>query len=336
MIVWVLIDDKVGSNKQSIAIANKLFNKFIIKKISYNCLIKIPNIFRQSSLIGIDTKSSSNIFDKLPNVVISAGRRLSSVALNIKKRNSKLNKKTFLINIMNPNLSLKKFDIIILPKHDFLKQKTDNVIEMVGSLNELNIDFVNKEYEKDNIYKQQILSNNFTSPFISLFIGGDTKNFQFDIQKFEKIILTLKKIVLSINGTILISTSRRTNINCINIIKTHFKNYSNCIFYEYNSNDNLNNPYYVFLKLSKFIIVTADSISMMTEFCSINNNVYICDPINKLPKKHKYLLDYLITNSYATLFDEKTIELETKNNILLSETDRVAQLIKKKYDFNFI
>ena len=113
MIVWALTDERVGGNNQSIAVAEKLSPYYIIKKINYNSLIFLPNIIRRGSLLGVDKGTSDNIEQDLPDVVVCAGRRLSSVALNIKKRSGG---RAFVINIMNPNMSFKLYypNMIIL------------------------------------------------------------------------------------------------------------------------------------------------------------------------------------------------------------------------------
>ena len=46
MLVWVLTDDRTGSNNQSIAIAESLSNNCVVKKISYNFFVKLPNFLR--------------------------------------------------------------------------------------------------------------------------------------------------------------------------------------------------------------------------------------------------------------------------------------------------
>ena len=86
MIVWVLTDDRIGSNNQSLSIGESIDRNYVIKKIVYNKLIVLPNFIRQSSLIGINKEKSDKINSDFPDIVICAGRRLSSIALNIKKR----------------------------------------------------------------------------------------------------------------------------------------------------------------------------------------------------------------------------------------------------------
>ena len=115
MRVWILTDDRTGGNNQSIAVGESLSTDCIVKKISYNFFVKLPNFIRKDTLIGVNKKESSDIQKDLPDVVVCAGRRLSSIALYIKKLSKG---KTFVINILNPNLPYDKFNLVLLPFHD--------------------------------------------------------------------------------------------------------------------------------------------------------------------------------------------------------------------------
>ena len=320
-IIWVLTDDRIGSNNQSIALAEKLSNNFIVKNIKYNFLIKIPNIIRQSTLIGVDKKKSDDINNNFPDIIISAGRRLSSVALNIKKKS---NKKIFLINILNPNLNFKKFDLVILPKHDnFNIEKYNNIIEINGSLTK-----INKELMDLDVKKWAPFFNNYKKPFISFLIGGDTKNYKFDNEKFESIIKHISKLINNINGTLLLNTSRRTNNQCLSILKK----YITCDYYFYNWQEKLGNdsPYFSFLGLSDYIIVTADSMSMISDACSTGKPVYVYIPTDKISKKHLNFVNIMKKENYIKLFNENLIEFEKYFYTPLNEVERIANIVKDR------
>lgn len=329
MSVWVLVDDRIGSNNQSIAIAEQLSKNYVIKNIKYNCFIKIPNFIRQNSLLGIDLKNSDNIFEDLPDIVICAGRRLSSLALNIKKRN---NNKTFIINIMDPNLNYTKFDLVILPKHDCINKKYENIIETYGSLNRINKDKIESEIK---IWENKFI--NYKRSIISFIIGGDTKNYNFDLDNFKEAFENIINIVKNMDGFLCISSSRRTSQNCINIIKntiTKYKFDKNCYFYNWKDENGNNNPYYALLGVSDFIITTADSISMISESCSTGKPVYVYIPNTNLSKKHFRFYKDMLNNNYIKEFNKDTSKLEEYSYTPLNEVLRVVKIIKNKYKGN--
>ena len=331
MIVWVLTDDRVGSNNQSIAIAERLSDYYIIKKILYNSFIGLPNFIRGSSLIGVDKINSSNILDELPDVVICAGRRLSSVALNIKKRNRN---RTFIINLMNPNLSYEKFDLLLLPKHDNTPQKfidMGNVVETNGGLNGINEAKIEAEIEK---WSKFFIG--YKRPIVSLIIGGDTKNYKYNPNDFGHMITKVSDIVNGISGTLLITTSRRTSKECLNKIRQKVT----CDYYLYDwkwendsrnlTRNNLGNPYYSLLGLSNYLIVTGDSISMISESCATGNPIYLYMPKHTLSKKHYRFCELMVEQGYTRELNENTVKFEDYNYKPLNELDRVVNIICEK------
>ncbi len=332
MVIWILTDNRIGSNNQSIAIGESLGGYCIKKNIVYNKMILLPNIVRQSSLLGIDKKNSDNIFDDLPDVVICAGRRLSSVALNIKKRS---NNKTFVINIMNPNLNFKKFDLIILPKHDctnkHILDKCKNIIETNGTLNRVNREKICEENSKWNEFFK-----NYKHPLYSLIIGGDTKDYKFDPGYFGKMVKKLSEIVIKAGGSLLITTSRRTSDLCIKEMKLNLR----CNYYLYdwkleNDESNMNknklgNPYYALMGISDFLIVTGDSMSMVSECCSTGKPVYIYMPEDSMAKKHKLFCNNLLKNGIVKVFNDLTEEIEHYNYVPLDEVNRIKNVINNK------
>ena len=333
MIVWALIDDRIGSNNQSIAISEGLSRYYLVKKIVYNSFIKLPNFIRGSSLIGINVKASDDIKTEIPDVVVCAGRRLSSVALNIKKRSGG---KTFVINLMNPNISFSKFDLLILPKHDNTPKQLlskGNIFEINGAISRANTQKIKTELDK---WKK--FFKDYKKPIVSLIVGGDTKDYKFDPKEFGMMVSNLSNIVNKLSGTLLITTSRRTSAECVNKIKRKI----NCDYYLYDwklENDPKNliknplgNPYYAFLGFSDFLVVTGDSISMVSEVCSTGRSTYVYMPKNSLGVKHLRFCSEMVKEGYIKEFTKNTVNLEKYTYKPLNELERVINFIYKKLE----
>lgn len=332
MLVWILTDNRIGSNNQSIAVGESLSDNCVKKNIVYNKFIFLPNLIRQNTLLGINRKKSDNIYDNLPDVVICAGRRLSSVALNIKKRSKG---KAFVINIMHPNLNFGKFDLVILPKHDCtssnILNKYQNIIETNGTLNRVNREKIAEENNKWNDFFKD-----YKHPLFSLIIGGDTKDYKFNPDDFGNMVKKLSDIVSKVNGSLLITTSRRTSDLCVEKMKSNL----HCEYYLYdwkfendeaNSNKNeLGNPYYALLGISDFLIITGDSMSMVSEGCSTGKPVYIYMPENSMAKKHKLFCNNLIQNGLAKEFNNSIDNIESYEYTPLDEISRIKNIINSK------
>lgn len=328
MKIWVLTDNRIGSNNQSLSLAEQINRKFTEKKIVYNSWIRLPNFIRQSTLWGVDVGKSSKMNKGYPDVLICAGRRLSSVALYIKKKSKG---KTFVINIMKPNLNFKKFDLLVIPQHDALKKNYANIVESIGCLNKVKKDRIKSETKK---WKKEF--SKLPRPLIGFSIGGDSKTRKFDPELFGKITKALSKITKKLGGSLLITTSRRTSSACVEALKTNLdcKNY----FYDWGDENSkpkdkknpLGSPYFAYMGASDFIVVTGDSMSMVSESCSTGKPVYIFAPEDNVGKKHLRFCKKLVKDGFAKFLTTKTSKFDKFKYKPLNEAKRISRLIKKK------
>ena len=137
-------------------------------------------------------------------------------------------------------------------------------------------------------------------------------------------------LVSKIKGTLFITTSRRTNSSCNEILKKYIEcdNY----FYDWNEQNGKNNPYLEFLEISDFIIATGDSISIISEVCSLGKTIYVYNPFKHIDRKHKLFINDMLENGFIKLFDKNIMEFKKNSYIPLDETTRIANFIKEKYD----
>lgn len=326
MKIWVLKDFKVGSSKQAEFLARSFTNDVVIKNIEYTKYIKLPNIIKPLT-VGIDFKKSDNLLndDNYPDMIIFSGRRLAGLSIYLKKYIYNKSKKTVkLISILNPNYSFKYFDFVVLPTHDKItKYKYNNILTFDGSLCINNL----SEKQKDIEFWTEKLEK-YNKPFYSLMIGGNTRKGELNIENFKKILELISEFVKQNNGTLLISTSRRTPQNCIDILT---KSNINCDYYLYKFGEvDVINPYYAFISLSDIVFLTADSISMIAEIATIGKPIYAYKPQELLEEKHSKFCNLLINKNIireiqvgdnieniSTFQFEKPNELEyIKNEIL--------------------
>ena len=169
--ILILADNRPGTYSQAIALAKEIGEEYEILNISYSKLAKIPNFLFSSSLFryNLETKNKLKNITKFPDIIISAGRRSVSSALYLKKK-SKNNAKV--IQIMDPNICVSKFDLVVLPKHDKAKEH-EKIVESIGAIVSIDKDKVEQDKEKFvDIFKE---SKNRAI----LLVGGPSKNSSF-------------------------------------------------------------------------------------------------------------------------------------------------------------
>lgn len=325
MKVWVLKDDRVGSYMQSIALAEKLGFGYETKDITYNKISNLPNFLIKSTLLGVNRKVSNDLTDEQPDIVIAAGRKLAPISLYIKNY---FKNHPYTIQIMRPNFNHNKFDAIILPTHDNYPEH-HNVIRMVGSLNKINPEFLEKQKEK---WKKEF--ENLQEPKIAVLIGGGSKKGVFTPEMASELANNISKIANNMKASLLVTTSRRTSDEAIASLKKSLCcKKKDCYFYDWKDSQ-IENPYFGYIAVADYIITTGDSLSMCAESCSTGKPVYIYAPNGICSEKHKKLHKDLYNRGYARPFNKDITELKHFSTKILQEVDRVSDTVNnriKKY-----
>ncbi len=324
-LVWVIADDKAGHRNQAIGVAKALGYPFVTKHLHYNRFAALPNVLK-FGLMGIDRTRSDVLLDPWPDIIISAGRRTLPVARYIKHQTQG---KAFWTNIMWPAGKRDDIDLIAAPAHD--EKTADNVVTIVGAPHNITPDFLAEQMQE-----WQDAFDHVTQPVITLLIGGNAGNKQFTTKHAHELLTMASTLTESIKGTLLVSTSRRTPQDVVDIFANNLK----CRHVFFDPNQEKDNPYFAFLHIANSIIITGDSISMCSEAASLGKPTFIYAPDTMTPEKHQKMHATLFKNNYASPFTVKrlgTIEQQLKNPHTTALTPRlnsaitVADAIKARY-----
>ena len=305
---WILSDNLVGHEKQSISLAEKLNINYKLIKIK-----KINFIKRNlSSFFNLEKKSFFK--PPYPKIIISCGKSTAYYSKMIKQ---KAKNKIFSIFIQKPPINLSNFDVVISPKHD--KCKGLNVIETQGALTKINSKYIK------NINKKKAPSI-LKKKFVTVLIGGDSRHHKITKSILDKIIKSLQLIEEQKKIRIFILVSRRTNKKNYLYLKKNLIN-KNFIFVLPNSKKV---SYLNAISFAKAIIVTSDSVSMVTEASSTGKPTYIIDIPTK-SKKFSLFIKNLIDLKLAYYLKD-SISLKNRKKAL-NDIDEVVKKIKKKIKF---
>lgn len=303
--------------------AKELGLKIKIINLEYSFFAKFPNFLFKNSLLQYSKETrlilenlvkSAKLEDK--KIIISSGRRSVLAGLFLKNNFKNQSK---IIQIMNPNYGFSNFDLIILPKHDNIKERS-NILTTIGSLTK--IDEENLENEKIKFTK---IFAEFPNKKIVTLIGGNTKKTKFCKESAKKLATSLSVIAQNMNCHLIVLTSRRTPKEIAQIFQNHLD--KNSIFFDYEKHKN-NNPYLASLAFGDFFVVTGDSVSMISECCSTKKPVYIFDDGLISSKKHKVFHQELFQDNNAKKFDIRQNKLEKFEPVFLNECKKISKLIK--------
>ena len=258
---------------------------------------------------------SQKVFKKINtddfDVIISCGRKSVIPSLYLKKN---AQKKIVNIHIQDPKVSLDNFDYIIAPEHDGLNGK--NVFLTKGAVHYLTTKEINneKDYLKDKLDKNK--------DYFLLVLGGPTKHYDYSEKNIYNIFNLFNDLIKKNNLQGIIIPSMRTPKNTIQLSKNLLSANSLII-------DNVDKKAYLSaLSLAKYIAVTCDSTSMISEAALTGKPIYIADiPTKKNDSRIKKFRELFTKLNIIKKLGNK---LETWHYEILDETSRIANEIKKK------
>ena len=310
----LLTEGMHGMISQVEGLAKALELDFIHEKIELNNFWKLlpPSITPVKNFVF-----KNNIKNKF-DIVISCGRKsvIPSIYLKNKFKNKIMN-----IHIQDPKVSLDNFDYIIAPEHDDLKGK--NVLTSKGAIHYLTDKELN---ENENYLKSRVDNKKKIAAFI---IGGPNKYYNYTDKTIEDIFFKMQNNFINNNYQLIIIPSMRTPKYIIQKAKNYFAKGQVII------EDVDKKAYLSALMLSKIIVVTCDSTSMISEAAITGKPIYIAQmPATKNNDRFK---------SFFKLFDSLNITkdldtvIENWNYQKLDEANKISIYIKNKlnnYDFS--
>ena len=296
-----------GMISQVEGLAKALDLEYFHEKIELNNFWKlIP-----PSLTPVKKYVFKNNIDKEFDIIISCGRKSVIPSIYLKKNS---NKKIINIHIQNPKVSFNNFNYIIAPEHDGISGK--NVISSKGALHYLTIE----EIEKSRDYLQN--KSNTKKDILTLILGGPTKYYNYTTQNIKSIFSNIKNLTEKNNLHLIVIPSNRTPLETVSLAKSELINDTTII-------ETVDKKAYLSaLCLAKYIVVTCDSSSMISEAALTGKPVYVAMIETKRNDKRFKKFRKLFENmNILRKLDDK---LETWSYEKLDEANRVSKLIKLK------
>ena len=296
-----------GMISQVEGLAKALNLEYFHEKIELNNFWKlIP-----PSLTPVKKYVFKNNIDKEFDIIISCGRKSVVPSIYLKKNS---NKKIINIHIQNPRVSLNNFNYIIAPEHDGISGK--NVISSKGALHYLTIE----EIEKSRDYLQN--KSNTKKDILTLILGGPTKYYNYTTQNIKSIFSNIKNLTEKNNLHLIVIPSNRTPLETVSLAKSELMKDTTII-------ETVDKKAYLSaLCLAKYIVVTCDSSSMISEAALTGKPVYVAMIETKRNDKRFKKFRKLFENmNILRKLDDK---LETWSYEKLDEANRVSKLIKLK------
>ena len=287
-IIWTLALPEAGFRSQVIGLAEELHQPFVIKNVNLRKPWSLmPVRFCPLALMGLDNGSDA-LTPPWPDLVISCGRRTIPLALAIKSTSGN---KTLAVHIQDPKSATPLFDLVIPMTHDGAKGA--NVMQVDTALHRI----TDEKLREAASYWTRSFSA-LQRPLVGVILGGSNRTYRFTKDIAERLITLLDQLHRSTGAYVYIVASRRTDDEALHVFERFSKTASHIRFWKGEGE----NPYLGILALSDALIVTEDSVSMISEALSTGKPVATF-PLAGVSARHGLFIDNLMKRGAITRFD---------------------------------
>ena len=263
--VWLLLGEKRGDNAQVRNLAHAVGWDSIEKTIYVKAAWKDAKPPVVASLDHIDRTRSAPLEGPWPDLILTAGRRLASVALFVKQASGG---RTRIVVIGKPRGRRRDFDLIVVAAH-YVLPDAPTVVRHALPLMGVDRDALD-ETKKAWVGRLTLLPR----PLSALFVGGPTGGLRLDVSTARQLLEATRRTVEKRRGSLFIVSSRRTPAEVSAFLRE--EKTPNEQLYLYDAEPTAQeNPYRGLLALADHFVVTMDSLSMMVEVASLGRPLSI-------------------------------------------------------------
>lgn len=314
--LWAMSDGRAGIEAQAVGLAEAVARRrdceIVIKRIGWKgSLGRLPwwlTLFPRRWLTP-----QSDVGPPWPDILIAAGRATLPLSIRMKAWSGG---KTFVVQIQDPRVPAKFFDLVIPPNHDRLKG--DNIVSIIGAPHRVTPDKLAGEYPR---FAPMI--DPLPRPRAAVLIGGKSKAFDLTPERAAQIANDIQQAVEAEGGSLLMTFSRRTPPQARALLTARLKHLPGVIW-----DGEGDNPYFAFLAGADHVLVTEDSANMATEAAGTGKPVYILKMDGQSLKFrlfHEELEQHGATRPFVGAFERWTYDP-------LTETDRAAGEVLARRD----
>ncbi|MGE0828601.1 MAG: mitochondrial fission ELM1 family protein [Hyphomonadaceae bacterium] len=261
---------------------------------------------RQALSVGSDP-----IEPPWPDIFIGCGRQAVPFAMGMRGWS---HERTMVIQLQDPRVNPREFDLVIPPLHDGLEGR--NVLSIVGACHRVTAERIIAEAGP---LKDQLLAE--ARPRMAVLIGGKSKRQNISGRRARLMSEALVRLKQASGGALMATLSRRTGEAARAAFGAHLA--PHCALFYDPATDESANPYFALLAAADMIFVTADSVNMATEAAATGKPIHVM-PVDgnggKLEDFHKTLRARGCARPFKLPLDAWAYQP-------LQETERAAQAV---------
>jgi len=273
----------------------------------------------------LEEESYKALISAWGDIIISCGSLAAPVSIFLARELKARN-----IVIMKPSLaSIKRFNLAIVPRHDRPKPRK-NVLVTTGSPNRITGALIQKEAARFssflNLEKEKRLG---------LVLGGDNADYKMTPVLIKKVISQIKFISGKLDLEVMVTTSRRTPGAVERLLKDELGDFANCKFLVIANEKNVEGTIPAILGLCNAVIVSGESMSMISEAASSGKEVLVFALEKRKHRKqtrHEALVRELNRAGFIKLTDTEKLIQEIVHSVNVKSPTKYLNDYDKIYN----
>ncbi len=193
----------------------------------------------------------------LPGLAIGCGGMAGAVLAALRRPSTQV------VQVQNPRMDIRRFDLVIANRHDELTGP--NVVVIRTALHRVTPQRLAVEGER---WRERFAGNK--RPLVAVLLGGSNGRYRLDRDAGARIAADLVAMVRHDNVGVVVTPSRRTDPAVTSLIREALAPFGGWVW-DFTGD----NPYFGMLALADMIIVTQDSVSMISEAASTSVPVVV-------------------------------------------------------------
>jgi mitochondrial fission protein ELM1 len=257
----VVTDGKAGMESQCLGLAEALGVAPIVKRVVLRTPWRQLSPYLRLGLSRAYEQGSDALAPPWPDILIASGRHSVPASLYVRRESRRAGTRTLTVQIQNPVIAASHFDLVVTPLHDRLSGP--NVISTIGALHRVTPERLAADAEA---LAPQIA--HLPRPYVGVLIGGPNAAFRFGSEDMRAFADSLRDLAIDTGASLLVTPSRRTGD--IAILRATLADVPAFVWDGAGAN-----PYFGILGLADHLIVTSDSVNMISEACATGRPVRI-------------------------------------------------------------
>jgi mitochondrial fission protein ELM1 len=312
---WVITDSAAGNQRQALALAEYLAmpTRHLILQPRAPWSWLAPR-FTLGGTLALPPRQRAVFAPPWPSMAIGCGR---AAALFTRLLRELAGPHCHTVQILDPRIDPSHWDTVISPLHDQLSGP--NVLCPLGSLNTIDDTWLSDGRESCPTF------SDLPQPRIGVLVGGPRSGIAFGPDYIESLTQSLLQQYQRDGGSLLVLASRRTPVAMIDALRHALKHIPGLIWA---SHDDGPNPYPGVLGWADRLVVTPDSVNMLSEACAVGCPVQT-HVIALLPDKIRRFHQALRSTHRLTDLGDRSAPMPHEP---LRETALMARLLRERID----